>query len=107
MLRPLSHADAASIQTAASVHAVADTMISIPHPYPNGEAERYVSRQIAEFEQNQPQRGGQKLWQKKWLPYTLEVVYAKLEAVATDLVAWKNISSNTAFEGAAATAIGG
>lgn len=50
MLRLLSHADTASIQTAASIRAVADAMISIPHPYPDGEAERYVSRQIAEFE---------------------------------------------------------
>lgn len=50
ILRPLTHADAPSIQDVASVRAVADTMISIPHPYPDGEAERYISRQIAEFE---------------------------------------------------------
>lgn len=40
ILRPLTHADAPSIQTAASVRAVADGTISIPHCYPNGEAER-------------------------------------------------------------------
>ncbi|GAB4386179.1 MAG: hypothetical protein Kow00121_52240 [Elainellaceae cyanobacterium] len=50
ILRPVSHADAQAIQTAASIHAVADTMLSIPHPYPEGEAERYVVRQIANFE---------------------------------------------------------
>lgn len=50
LLRPLTHADVPSIQAAASVRAVADTMISIPHPYPADEAERYVSRQIAAFE---------------------------------------------------------
>ncbi|HEY9664044.1 MAG TPA: SDR family oxidoreductase [Allocoleopsis sp.] len=38
---------------------------------------------------------------------TLEVIHAKLEAVAADLDAWKNISINTAFEGVAMTAIGG
>ncbi len=49
LLRPLTDADASSIQAAASVRAVADTMISIPHPYPAGEAERYISRQMAAF----------------------------------------------------------
>lgn len=34
----------------ASRREVADTMISIPHPYPDGEAEQYLRRQIAEFE---------------------------------------------------------
>lgn len=50
ILRPLTHADTPSIQCFASVREIADTMISIPHPYPDGEAERYVSRQISEFE---------------------------------------------------------
>lgn len=38
---------------------------------------------------------------------TLDAVYAKLEAVATDLADWKNISINTAFDGVAVSAIGG
>jgi NAD(P)-dependent dehydrogenase (short-subunit alcohol dehydrogenase family) len=38
---------------------------------------------------------------------TLEVIHAKLEAVAADLEAWKDISMNTAFEGVPMTAIGG
>lgn len=50
ILHPLSAADAPAIQKAASVRAVADTMLSIPYPYPDGEAKRYVSRQIAKFE---------------------------------------------------------
>ena len=49
-LRPLTNLDTPSIQRFASVHEMADTMISIPHPYPDGEAERYVSRQILELE---------------------------------------------------------
>lgn len=52
-LRPVSDADAPSIQRAASVYAVADTMLSIPHPYPDGEAKRYVSRQVAKFKAGQ------------------------------------------------------
>lgn len=50
ILRSLTHADAPLIQNVASVREIADTMISIPHPYPNGEAEQYIQRQIAEFE---------------------------------------------------------
>ncbi|WP_439566419.1 GNAT family N-acetyltransferase, partial [Gloeocapsopsis crepidinum] len=50
ILRPLTHADTSSIQCCASVREIADTMISIPHPYPEGEAGRYVSRQLAGFE---------------------------------------------------------
>jgi hypothetical protein len=45
-LRPLTFADASWIQKVASVRQIADTMISIPHPYPDGEAERYISKQI-------------------------------------------------------------
>lgn len=48
ILCPLSYTDIPAIQTVASVRAIADTMISIPHPYPQGEAERYVSKQHLE-----------------------------------------------------------
>lgn len=48
ILRSPTHADASSIQAIVSVRAIAETMISIPHPYPDGEAERYISRQLAE-----------------------------------------------------------
>ena len=44
-LRPLELSDALVIQKAASVRKIADTMISLPHPYPAGEAERYIARQ--------------------------------------------------------------
>ncbi len=50
ILRPLSLADAPSLQDVASVREIADTMISIPHPYPDGEAEQYVRRQISQLE---------------------------------------------------------
>ncbi|WP_193200476.1 GNAT family N-acetyltransferase [Nostoc sp. MG11] len=50
ILRPLSLADAPSIQGVVSVREIADTMISIPHPYPDGEAEQYIRRQISDFE---------------------------------------------------------
>lgn len=43
-LRPLALADAPEIQTAAGRREISDTMISVPHPYPDGEAERYVAR---------------------------------------------------------------
>lgn len=50
LLRPLTHVDIPSIQCFASVQEIANTMIYIPHPYSDGEAQRYVSRQISEFE---------------------------------------------------------
>jgi RimJ/RimL family protein N-acetyltransferase len=49
-LRPLEESDTAAIQNAAGAREIADTMISIPHPYPAGEAGRYVARQQAEQE---------------------------------------------------------
>ncbi|MBD0336586.1 MAG: GNAT family N-acetyltransferase [Cyanobacteria bacterium Co-bin13] len=53
VLRPLSPGDAPSIQSAASAREVADAMISVPHPYPDGEAEQYISRQAAAREAGQ------------------------------------------------------
>ncbi len=47
-LRPLEASDRSPIEKCASVREIADTMISIPHPYPPGEAERYVARQEAD-----------------------------------------------------------
>ena len=49
-LRPLESSDAPAIQQEASVREIADTMISLPHPYPVGEAEQYIARQQAERE---------------------------------------------------------
>jgi RimJ/RimL family protein N-acetyltransferase len=47
-LRPLELSDALDIQNAANKREIADTMISLPHPYPEGEAERYISRKQKE-----------------------------------------------------------
>ena len=49
-LRPLEQSDASAIQKAAGAREIADTMISLPHPYPAGEAERYAIRQQSERE---------------------------------------------------------
>jgi len=49
-LRPLELSDASAIQKAAGAREIADTMISLPHPYPAGEAERYIIRQQSERE---------------------------------------------------------
>jgi RimJ/RimL family protein N-acetyltransferase len=42
-LRPLVPADAPALQRAAAARAIADTMISVPHPYPSGEATRFIA----------------------------------------------------------------
>ena len=49
-LRPIERSDASAIQREAGAREIADTMISIPHPYPANEAERYVARQQIERE---------------------------------------------------------
>jgi len=49
-LRPIEGSDVPAIQHAAGAREIADTMISLPHPYPAGEAERYVARQHSERE---------------------------------------------------------
>lgn len=50
LLRPPKQSDSSAIQKAAGIREIADTMISLPHPYPDGEGERYIVRQIAERE---------------------------------------------------------
>ena len=45
ILRSLETSDAASIRQEAGVREIADTMISLLHPYPPGEAERYLDEQ--------------------------------------------------------------
>lgn len=47
-LRPVALADAAAIAAVASRRAVVDALISIPHPYPPGEAERSIAARRAE-----------------------------------------------------------
>lgn len=48
-LEPLDPADAPDIQLAASDRQIADTMVSLPYPYPDREAERYIARQQNEM----------------------------------------------------------
>ena len=49
-LRPLELSDTLEIQKTAGIREIADTMISLPHPYPIGEAERYISLKLNERE---------------------------------------------------------
>lgn len=49
VLRPFAPADAEALQGLASRREIADTMISIPHPYPEGEAARSIARFGPEF----------------------------------------------------------
>lgn len=48
-LRLLSVADLSFIQSAASAFAIADSMISIPHPFTEAEAKHYLTRRLAEY----------------------------------------------------------
>lgn len=48
LLRSIESRDAPDIQVIASCREIADTMISIPHPYPEGEAEKYIATRLTE-----------------------------------------------------------
>lgn len=52
ILRQLSIVDAVSIQKLASDRQIADTTISIPHPYPNDEAEKYILKHTSQQRNN-------------------------------------------------------
>jgi RimJ/RimL family protein N-acetyltransferase len=49
-LRPYLLTDAKELQRLIGDHAVADTMLSVPHPYTDGMAEWWISKQSGEFE---------------------------------------------------------
>ena len=51
ILRPVKTNDAPAIEVGASDFEIADTMISIPHPYPNDEAKRFVESKLAIMEE--------------------------------------------------------
>lgn len=49
VLRTFSRAEAPALQQLAGQRAIADTMISLPYPYPNGEAERMIEQFTDDF----------------------------------------------------------
>lgn len=53
ILRPFTLADAPAVQRLASNREIAATTISIPHPYPEGQAERWISTHQERFEQGE------------------------------------------------------
>src|SRR5688500_9505126 len=43
ILRPLALADAPAIQTLLQEREIAENVLHVPHPYPDGEAERFIA----------------------------------------------------------------
>jgi [ribosomal protein S5]-alanine N-acetyltransferase len=48
-LRPLTLLDAPALQAAASAREIAHTTISVPHPYVDGTADRFIAQRLGEF----------------------------------------------------------
>jgi [ribosomal protein S5]-alanine N-acetyltransferase len=49
LLRPFTLADAPNVQKLAGSKAIADTTLHIPYPYPDGQAERWISAHAPRF----------------------------------------------------------
>lgn len=88
ILRPLNSADALSIQEKASVRAIADTTISIPHPYPDGEAERYIARQLDASAAGQSLTFGIERTSSKGICGILEIREIEQEHAQAELSFW-------------------
>jgi [ribosomal protein S5]-alanine N-acetyltransferase len=93
ILRPFALTDAPAIQKLASDRAIADTMISIPHPYPDGEAENYISRKIAEFRDGDSVAFAIECKQEKLLRGAIEIRDIDREHSGAELSFWLGVES--------------
>lgn len=53
ILRPFTLDDASEVQRLCGDFAIADTTQNVPHPYPEGEAEKFIAAHPAKFEQGE------------------------------------------------------
>lgn len=88
ILRPLNSADAPSIQEKASARAIADMTISISYPYPDGEAERYITRQLDASEAGHSVTFGLKCKSLEGICGILEIREIEQEHAQAELSFW-------------------
>jgi RimJ/RimL family protein N-acetyltransferase len=72
-LRPLTLADAPTVQHLAGVREIADTTISIPHPYKLEEVEKWIGGHIHEFTRNTAIHWGMETKDKRQLIGAIEL----------------------------------
>jgi [ribosomal protein S5]-alanine N-acetyltransferase len=88
ILRPIDRADISAIQCALNAREIADSMISIPYPYPDGEAARYVSKQILECEQGRSVTFGIDRKSDKLFCGVIEIRDLEIEHAQAELSFW-------------------
>lgn len=92
-LRPVTQDDTPLIRQEASHIEISDTMISIPHPYPEGEAERYVSHRLSEMEQGRAAAFVMEAKPNHHFTGMIEIRDIDLEHAQAELSFWLSVAS--------------
>ena len=90
-LRPFRFADAPEVQRLAGDPLVADTTLSIPHPYPDGAAEAWIARHQSGFESRGPAVYAMTLGDGGQLVGTISLINVSLADARAELGYWVGV----------------